>query len=224
MATTNTAAGKGDWALAAAFAKGGLKISTGRSLQFNVGLNLGGLTLTAALDPGIGFFDVFVTDLDLDHINEDVLNDTMKQKFIDNGMGSKLAKPTDIFYELHIDFNAQTGIYHVVNSSNYMSPDALLTADDFEIGVFNDKDIDGNTILRPGIRLKDSLKGNIVLQGLPSNYPDDTFLSIDVMQFERAVPEPGTIMLLMAAFPFLLYRGVQNVKPKKAAPPANPLD
>jgi hypothetical protein len=192
-ADTHTATGKGDLAIAGAYAKGGGNIDTSGSVKFNLSLTLGRLTLTAALDPGPVSYDLIISDLNPDYLNEDIFPNLMATEL--QNKGYILSQPATTFYNLHLGYDDTTGILEVENESNYLYSGLLLTEDDFEIFFFTDEDPFGNIVSRPGIRLKDESKGNIILD-LPGDSPN-TFISVEAMQYEVAViPEPTTMLLL----------------------------
>lgn len=191
--STNAVAMKGDFAVAAAFAKAGIRVSTSPpAAKFTVGGSLGPLTLTASLDPGISYYTLQISDLAVDQYNQDILPSVLSDVLASDS-SNQAASPAHVFYDLRIAFNATTGEYSVVNTSDFLSAGVLLTDADFVTGLFPTLDPFGNTVMMPGITLRDAALGNFSLD-LPSGV-DGQNVSADAMQLAVAVPEPGTLPL-----------------------------
>ena len=194
--STNAIARKGDFAVAGAFAKAGLKFSADGGLDFKLGAKLGPLTVTASTDPGITDYHLQISDLGINQYNRNIVHPLLVDDGLEDDSSLTGAAPAHVFYDLRIAFNATTGNYTVDNTSDFLSEGALLTAADFVTGMFPELDQFGNTTMMPGITLRDAALGDFALT-LPGSV-DPQNISADAMQFAIAVPEPGVLALCCA--------------------------
>jgi hypothetical protein len=191
--STNATAHKGDFAVAGAFAKAGLNFSADGGTDFKLGAKLGPLTLTASTDPGISNYHLQITDLGVNQYNADIVHPLLVKDVLETDSSVAGAAPAHVFYDLQVSFNASTGDYTVSNTSDFLSEGQLLTAADFVVGTFPELDPFGNTIMMPGITLRDAALGDFALT-LPGSV-DPQNISADAMQFAIAIPEPGVLAL-----------------------------
>jgi hypothetical protein len=141
----NTFTDKGDLAIAGAYAKGGGVVRTSGDVSFDITLNLGSVSVNAAADPGLASYGVSVSNAGLGALNRTLPPDVIREAVQQNG-GPPVQQPDGRYYDLRIDFNAETGELRVVNTSQFMTAGTLLTADDFETSLFSVVDPLGNSV------------------------------------------------------------------------------